>query len=141
MAKIQNTDWGKPFLLTFRVLPRFVETIWFNLLIISIFILVSLSILTWRLKMDAQKVRNDLELTERINELKHKALSAMMNPHFISNSLNSVQYLVNSKRYEEANDYIAMMAKLMRKNLDTAGSGFILLSEEISRLKLYLMRL
>jgi ligand-binding sensor domain-containing protein/two-component sensor histidine kinase len=138
MAKIQNTDWGKPFLLTFRVLPRFVETIWFNLLIISIFILVSLSILTWRLKMDAQKVRNDLELTERINELKHKALSAMMNPHFISNSLNSVQYLVNSKRYEEANDYIAMMAKLMRKNLDTAGSGFILLSEEISRLKLYL---
>jgi len=31
-----------------------------------------------------------------------------------------------------------MMAKLVRKNLDTAGNGFILLSEEISRLKLYL---
>ena len=31
-----------------------------------------------------------------------------------------------------------MMAKLVRKNLDTAGSGFILLSDEISRLKLYL---
>ncbi|GAB1419078.1 hypothetical protein MASR2M12_18430 [Bacteroidales bacterium] len=61
-----------------------------------------------------------------------------MNPHFISNSLNSVQYLVNSRRYEAANEYIAMMAKLMRKNLDTAGSGFILLSEEINRLKLYL---
>jgi len=30
------------------------------------------------------------------------------------------------------------MAKLIRKNLETAGSGFILLSEEINRLKLYL---
>jgi LytS/YehU family sensor histidine kinase len=49
-----------------------------------------------------------------------------------------VQYLINSQRNEEANDYIAMMAKLIRKNLDTAGRGFILLSEEISRLKLYL---
>ena len=31
-----------------------------------------------------------------------------------------------------------MMAQLIRKNLDTAGKGFILLSEEIKRLKLYL---
>ncbi|MBU3928862.1 MAG: histidine kinase, partial [Bacteroidetes bacterium] len=80
----------------------------------------------------------ELALTERINELKHQALSAMMNPHFIANSLNSVQYLVNSRKYEDANNYIAMMAKLMRKNLDTAGKGFIRLSDEIDRLKLYL---
>jgi len=62
----------------------------------------------------------------------------MMNPHFIFNSLNSLQFLINSQRTEEANDYLSMMAKLIRKNLDTAGSGFILLSEEITRLKLYL---
>jgi len=61
-----------------------------------------------------------------------------INPHFIFNSLNSVQYLINHKKNEEANDYIAMMAQLIRKNLDSAGSGFILLSEEINRLKLYL---
>lgn len=85
-----------------------------------------------------KKIRNELELSDRINELKHQALSAMMNPHFIFNALNSVQYLINCKRNEEANNYIAMMAQLVRKNLDTAGSGFILLSEEISRLKLYL---
>jgi LytS/YehU family sensor histidine kinase len=88
--------------------------------------------------LNKKKIRQELELTERINELKHQALSAMMNPHFIFNSLNSVQYLINCQRNEEANDYIAMMAKLIRKNLDTAGRGFILLSEEINRLKLYL---
>ena len=62
----------------------------------------------------------------------------MMNPHFIFNSLNSVQYLVNKGRNEEANDYISILAKLIRKNLDTAGNSFIHLDEEISRLTLYL---
>jgi ligand-binding sensor domain-containing protein len=138
MAKSQNVDWGKPYILSFRILPRFVETIWFNILIIILLVSLSVIILTWRLKFNNIKIRKELEVTERINELKHHALSAMMNPHFIFNSLNSVQYLINCQRNEEANDYIAIMAKLIRKNLDTAGNGFILLSDEISRLKLYL---
>ena len=138
IAKSQNSDWGKPINLIFEVKPRFNETIWYKLGIISIFVLVSISVVTWRLKLKNKNIRQELELTERINELKHQALSAMMNPHFIFNSLNSVQYLINCQRNEEANNYIAMMAKLIRKNLDTAGSGFILLYEEINRLKLYL---
>jgi len=138
MAKSQNSDWSQPYFLSFRVLPRFVESIWFYLLIISVLVSLAFFLISWRLKLKNKKIRNELELTERINELKHQALSAMMNPHFIFNSLNSVQYLINCQRNEEAIDYIAMMAKLIRKNLDTAGSGFILLSEEIDRLTLYL---
>ncbi|MCX6236773.1 MAG: histidine kinase, partial [Bacteroidia bacterium] len=138
MAKSQNSDWSKPNFLNFRVLPRFIETIWFTILIIITLGCFSVIFMIWILKLNSKKSREEFELTERINELKHQALSAMMNPHFIFNSLNSVQYLINSHRNEEANDYIAMMAKLVRKNLDTAGNGFILLSEEISRLKLYL---
>ena len=69
----------------------------------------------WQLKLNKKKTREELELSERINELKHQALSAMMNPHFIFNALNSVQYLINCQKNEEANDYIAMMAKLVRK--------------------------
>ena len=137
-ARAQNTGWGEPCLLTFRMMPRFYETIWFYLLIFSLFASLTFLIVNWRQRRYNDKNRKELELAERFNELKHQALSAMMNPHFISNSLNSVQYLVNSGQYEEANDYIAMIAKLMRKNLDTAGNGFILLSEEIGRLRLYL---
>ncbi|MEK7718771.1 MAG: two-component regulator propeller domain-containing protein [Bacteroidota bacterium] len=138
MAKSQNTDWSKPLLLSFRVLPRFVDTIWFTILIILSLGFFSVMFMIWLLKYNSKKSREEFELSERINELKHQALSAMMNPHFIFNALNSVQYLINCKRNEEANDYIAMMAKLVRKNLDTAGSGFILLSDELIRLELYL---
>ncbi|KAF0152763.1 MAG: signal transduction histidine kinase LytS [Ignavibacteria bacterium] len=137
-AKAQNTSWGKPITVSFIVLPRFVETVWFILLIFGLILLLVLAVVVWRIKLLSKKNKDKLELTERINELKHQALSAMMNPHFIFNSLNSVQYLINHQKNEEANNYIAMMAKLIRKNLDTAGSGFISLSEEINRLKLYL---
>lgn len=137
-ARTQNSDWSKPYYLSFEILPRFTETLWFYLLMFLILICLHLLLIFWRIKKHKNKIRQELELSERINELKHQALSAMMNPHFIFNSLNSVQYLINSNRNEEANDYIAMMAKLIRKNLDTAGNGFILLSEEINRLKLYL---
>jgi ligand-binding sensor domain-containing protein len=138
MAKSQNSKWGKPFNLMFEITPLYYETIWFKLGRILFIVLISVFLVRWRWKLKSRKISKELELTERINELKHQALSAMMNPHFIFNSLNSVQFLINSHRNEEANDYIAMMAKLVRKNLDTAGNGFILLSEEIIRLRLYL---
>lgn len=138
MARTQSTDWGKPIVVRFQVLPGIIETIWFKLLMAGLLLMVVLLIILFRHQQLKKKNSKEMELITRINALKHQALSAMMNPHFISNSLNSVQYLVNSRRYEAANEYIAMMAKLMRKNLDTAGSGFILLSEEINRLKLYL---
>ena len=138
MAKSQNTDWGKPTFITFRIQSRFTETLWFY---VSIFLLMSLALLFVvgrRMRIKNKKLIDEFELSERINELKHQALSAMINPHFTFNALNSVQYLINSNRNEEANNYIAMMARLIRKNLDTAGKGFILLAEEIKRLKLYL---
>jgi ligand-binding sensor domain-containing protein len=138
IAKTPNSNWSKPAYLAFIIKPRFTETVWFNLLIIFLFIVFFLFIIFLRIKSNDKKNREQLDLTERINELKHQALSAMMNPHFIFNSLNSVQYLINYGRNEEANDYIAMMSKLIRKNLDTAGNAFILLYEEINRLKLYL---
>lgn len=137
-ARTQNSDWSKPYYLSFEILPRFTETLWFYLLLFLILFLLHLLLIFWRIKAHKNKIRQELELSERINELKHQALSAMMNPHFIFNSLNSVQYLINNQRNEEANDYIATMAKLIRKNLETAGNGFILLAEEINRLKLYL---
>lgn len=138
MARTQNSDWSKPYFLSFVIKPGLTETLWFKIGFFLLLFSFALSAVIWRMKQKTKKISEQLNLTERINSLKHEALSAMMNPHFIFNSLNSVQYLINCQRNEEANDYIAMMARLIRKNLDTAGSGFILLSEEINRLKLYL---
>lgn len=137
-AVTDNALPGTPLRIVIDVVPVFSETLPFRFLLVSIFLVVVFVSVRIRLNSSAKKAAEKLAMNERINELKHQALSAMMNPHFLFNSLNSVQYLVNSNRNEDANNYIAMMAQLMRKNLDASANGFILISEEIERLKLYL---
>lgn len=137
-AKTQNSNWSEPTLVSFTISPGFTETFYFQFLVIGLFTGLIILISKYRINYNKRKISGQLEISQKIDELKFQALSAMMNPHFIFNSLNSVQYLINKKMMEEANDYIAMMAKLIRKNLDTASDSFIYLEDEISRLMLYL---
>ena len=63
-----------------------------------------------------------------------------MNRHFIFNSLNSIQYFINTQDKLSANRYLTSFAKLIRKNLDTAAEGdnMVSLTQELERLELYL---
>lgn len=80
--------------------------------------------------------RNKLDL--QIKELEQKSLSAMMNPHFIYNALNSIQYLINGDQREQANRYLSKFARLNRMNLESLQFHQITLREEINRLQNYL---
>src|SRR5690606_34772303 len=66
------------------------------------------------------------------------ALSALINPHFIFNCLNSVQYYLNKNQNNLANEYLADFAKLIRLTMEQSQETFITLQEETERLELYL---
>ncbi len=137
-GKVINSRWGEPEIISFTVLPYFTETFLFRGSL-TVLLLAGIAFAAHRrIKFINARGKEKFDTSNQINELKHKALSSMMNPHFIFNSLNSVQYLVNSDRKREANDYISLMAKLIRMNLDSAANSFIRLDEEIKRLDLYL---
>jgi len=137
-GKIINRSWGTPKLISFTVLPYFTETFLFRLSVTGFLIVGIVFGAVKRIKFIKTKSKEKLEINNQMNELKHKALSSMMNPHFIFNSLNSVQHLINIDRKREANDYISLMARLIRMNLETASQSYIRLDEEIKRLDLYL---
>ncbi len=137
-AKIPNGEWSEPSDISFRIKPKFSETIWFPVSLTFFFAVLVISGARYRININRKQNIERIEISKRIFELKHQALSAMMNPHFIFNSLNSVQYLVNKGEKLKANEYISIMAKLIRMNLDSASNSFILLKEEIDKLKLYL---
>ncbi|MBX2948088.1 MAG: tetratricopeptide repeat protein [Crocinitomicaceae bacterium] len=71
-------------------------------------------------------------------ELEHRALRAQMNPHFLFNSLNSIQRMYVEGNENDANEYMADFSELMRKILDNSGQSAISLNEELTALKLYL---
>jgi ligand-binding sensor domain-containing protein len=124
--------------LNFEIEPPFWKTIWFYTGTAVILFLLSGFAFNKRVKYIRKKSQEKLMMERSISELKHKALSASLNPHFIFNTLNSIQHYNNMHSKEEANEYFFNFSKLIRMNLDLAENTFIPLETEIQRLGLYL---
>jgi two-component sensor histidine kinase len=76
---------------------------------------------------------------EFINKkLEMKVLQAQMNPHFIFNSLNSIQYFVSLDQKKQSMQYIAAFAKFMRQLLQNASQAYTPVLKEVEMLKQYL---
>lgn len=61
-----------------------------------------------------------------------------MNPHFIFNSLNSVNQFIAQNKELEANKYLTSYSQLMRKMMESSNDDFIPLSFELEQIKKYL---
>ncbi len=77
------------------------------------------------------------EIAKRISELQLSALRSQMNPHFIFNALGAIQFFVQTKETEKADDYLSQFALLMRKYLEASKEPEISLKDEMELLKLY----
>nr|WP_293835079.1 7TM diverse intracellular signaling domain-containing protein [uncultured Arsenicibacter sp.] len=78
------------------------------------------------------------ETRARLTESENKLLRAQMNPHFLFNSLNSIQRFILSKDPLTAARYLSKFADLMRFNLDQSRTASIPLQSEIDMLTTYL---
>ena len=126
---------------SFTIKDAYYNTWWFILLCLIAFSAIVFGIFRFRLKRIAdQNEKEKLEYKSRLLTLEQKSMNASMNRHFIFNSLNSIQYFINTQDKMSANKYLTNFAKLIRKNLDsaTAKGNVITLEEELERLELYL---
>jgi len=71
-------------------------------------------------------------------ETEGKLLRSQMNPHFLFNSLNSIQSFISSNEQFKAMTYLSKFGKLTRDILEYSRESFITLEEEISSLRLYI---
>ncbi len=84
-------------------------------------------------------VLRNVRRRQRANQaLLLRNLQTRMNPHFIFNSLNSINNYIAQQDERSANRYLGRFAKLMRNVLDQSGKDFVSLSEELEQLALYL---
>jgi LytS/YehU family sensor histidine kinase len=82
------------------------------------------------------EIRLAVKLKE-MEELKMTALQSQMNPHFLFNSLNSINNFVLKNDVEKASDYITKFSKLIRVILNSSSSPTSKLSDELGILSLY----
>ena len=67
-----------------------------------------------------------------------QSLRREMNPHFVFNSLNSVNQYIAQNDEVAANKYLASYSRLMRNTMENSNKDFIRLDHELTLLKEYL---
>ncbi|MGN6435235.1 MAG: histidine kinase [Agriterribacter sp.] len=67
-----------------------------------------------------------------------QSLRREMNPHFIFNSLNSVNQYIAENKELEANKYLTSYSSLMRNVMENSGKDLVTLTVETDQLKKYL---
>jgi tetratricopeptide (TPR) repeat protein len=70
--------------------------------------------------------------------LEQKLLRSQMNPHFIFNSLSSIQNFIVTEKPDKASIYLSKFSKLVRNILDNSVEEFVKLEKEISTIENYL---
>jgi len=106
------------------------------LLVILVWLFVYRRII--RVRSQQENERKRLEVEKKIFDLEQVALRLQMNPHFIFNSLNSIQSYILSHDSETAINYLGKFSQLMRLILANSQKKLIPLSEELKAVTHYL---
>ncbi len=132
-----NSDgvWGDPVeVIKVKINPHWTNTWPFK---ISISILVGL--LTWLIiRYRIAQIQEKADLNTRVAENKMAALRSQMSPHFVFNSLQTVNGFIAKQDLRGAMEYINQFARLMRVILENSREGQISLEREIELLELYM---
>jgi ligand-binding sensor domain-containing protein len=123
---------------SFSVNYPFWQHWWF---ILAVFAFIALVIyVVFQIRLNQLKKEQEKESKTQIEIAKNelKALRAQMNPHFLFNSLNSIQHYILNNKGEEAVFYLNRFAKLMRMILNNSEKTTVTLNEEINALKIYI---
>jgi len=135
IVKAENQNkFSKPVSYKFSIAYPFYATWWFIALLIISFLIIVVMIYRWQLNATRQKARQINEL----NASKLTAIQSQMNPHFIFNSLNSIQDLILKGDVEHSYSYIATFSNLVRRTLSYSDKDFIDFEQELKLLELYL---
>ena len=115
------------------VKPYFTNTWFFKALIgLTIAGLVVLMV-RWRVSTLAERNLLDLQVTE----WRLKALQSQMNPHFLFNSLNSVQNYLLTNRGIEGAKYLSKFSKLVRRIMENSNHQYLSFEQIIDTLRMY----
>jgi hypothetical protein len=141
--KVDATDylgnWSKHRILDIFIPAKFHQTIWFKALLILLSLSLLFIIIYSRYHVLILKERRkEDQLNLALKESKLEILRKQLNPHFIYNSLNSINYYISLNDKIKANQFITDFARLMRNILDNSSQEMIDFDKELETIEDYL---
>jgi two-component sensor histidine kinase len=123
---------------SFRIKPPFYLTWWFLLLTAFLVFALFYGIFMARIFNIKRQQKAELDRKVEMSKVELKALRSQMNPHFIFNSLNSIQHYIFNSKSDEAIKYLSKFARLVRIILNNSEKPTVTVGEDLEALKLYL---
>ena len=111
-----------------------------NALLVAFFILLLLIIATSFFiykNIRSKKKRDESALKHKIAETKMQSLRAQMNPHFIFNSLNSIENFIMKNEKRDASDYLNKFSALIRIILESSRVERAPFTKDFEAIQLY----
>jgi ligand-binding sensor domain-containing protein len=119
--------------LVFTILPYWYQSSWFRALVI----LLLLALVTLVVRLRIGRIRREAAFRQKIADTELQALRAQMNPHFIFNSLNSIENFIMKNEKWLASDYLNKFARLFRMILHSSRNELVPFSKDMEALQLY----
>jgi Histidine kinase len=124
--------------LKLNVLPPFYATkfawfCWMLALILLFYFLIK-----YFLRRNNFKKQQELDQSIRILKSEFMAVNSMMNPHFIFNTINSIQLLISKQKNNDAFTYLNKLSRLIRKNVKNLANELISLEDELDIIDNYI---
>ena len=128
-----------------EIVPAWWNRWWFRIAGLLVVIALIYLVMRWRLqekfRLQMERADRDKKLSElqhRTSQLEMHALRAQMNPHFLFNSLNSINRFIIQNNTDQASAYLTKFSRLMRLILQNSQNELVPLENELEALKLYL---
>jgi len=127
-----------PVTIEIEIAPPWWQTWWFRFFAGVVILGGAYALIRWRFDQIRAQEKVKQQYLEELNELENRALRLQMNPHFIYNTLNAIQYFLSNNEEKPAMLYLSRFAKLIRMIFEQSKKKTIFLDEELDFLKMYL---
>ncbi|MEO7265558.1 MAG: histidine kinase, partial [Ferruginibacter sp.] len=117
----------------FYLAPVFWKSWWFRILLLAFMAIAIIGLFRYKLAT----VKKDAIFRQRIAETEMIALRTQLNPHFIFNSLSSIENLMMRNNQRLAIEYLNKFAMLLRIILESSRTPVVPFSKDMEAIKLY----
>lgn len=122
----------------FTITPAWYQTVWFKAGIVAVSVLATgFIILLFKARRQTRRLKMQ-DIQKQLVQTQLKSIRSQFNPHFVFNSLNSVQAFITKNEPDKANQYLMEFSTLMRNSLKESNHEFVSITKETDMLISYL---